>query len=113
MGNPSFAEVKEAVEKWIKDSEVGLTAENVTIDIVKSNQKGLFAVLSNGEHMASIVVREPEFAPYRFVAFEMIIIENGAYKMAHAWYDEENTSIEEIIRNLDASLKLVLEAPSS
>lgn len=53
-------------------------------------------------------VAEPDFAPYRFVSFEAVAIVNGVHDIVHAWYDEGGTAIEDIIKNLNNAIDVVL-----
>ena len=59
--------------------------------------------------MASIVVAEHDFAPYRFVSFEVAAIENGISTMPYSWYDECGSTIEKVIENLEKSVDIVFE----
>ena len=96
MGKPVFVKVKEVVTQWIKDNEEKFKSNNIVIEIVENNKERLYAILNFGEHMAAIVVAEPDFAPYRFVSFEVAAMENGISVMPYSWYDEEGNTIEEI-----------------
>jgi hypothetical protein len=64
-------------------------------------------VLNFGECVADIVVEEPYFAPYRFVSFQALAMEDETLKTVHFWYDEEGTTVEEIIKNLDNAIDVV------
>lgn len=109
MDNPSFVKVKEVVTQWIKDNEEKFKSENIVIEIVENNMERLYVILNFGECMAAIVVAEPDFAPYRFISFEVAAVENGISTMPYSWYDEEGNTIEEIIRNLDKAVDFALE----
>jgi hypothetical protein len=74
------------------------------IEPIKDTEDCLFVILNFGECMASIVVAEPDFAPYRFVSFEAVAIVNGIHEIVHAWYDGESTAIEDIIKNLNNAI---------
>jgi hypothetical protein len=107
MDNPSFVKVKEIVTQWIKDKEDIL--KNVIIEIIENTDDRLYVILNFSECMAAIVVAEPDFAPYRFVSFEAGAIVNGNHNIVHAWYDEDGTTIDEVIKNLNNAIDVVLE----
>jgi len=113
MDNSSFVKVKEVVTQWIKDNEEEFESKNIVIEIVENNKERLYVILSFGECMAAIVVAEPDFAPYRFVSFEVAAMENGIPTMPYSWYDEEGNTIEEIIKNLDKAIDVALEYNNS
>ncbi len=109
MINPSFAKVKEAVIEWIKDEEKNFTCENIMIEPIDVSEDHLYVIFDFGECMAAIVVAEADFAPYRFISFEAAAVVNGIHELVRAWYDEEGTTIEEIIKNLSSAMDFVLD----
>ena len=109
MSNPLFVKVKECVAQWLKDNEDKFKSKNIMVEIVTNTEECLYLTLNFGGCMAAIVVAEPDFAPYRFVSFEAMRIVNGISDLLHFWYDEEGTTIEEIIENLDKAIEFVLE----
>lgn len=113
MDNSLFVKVKEVVTQWIKDNEEKFKSKNIVIEIVENNKERLYVILNFGECMAAIVVAEPDFAPYRFVSFEVAAMENGISTMPYSWYDEEGNTIEEIIKNLDKAIDVALEYNNS
>ena len=109
MDNSLFVKVKEAVTHWIKDNEENFKGKHIMIEIAENSKERLYAIFNFGEYMAAIVVAEPTFAPYRFVSFEVVAVENGTSTMPYSWYDNEDNTIEEIIRNLDKSIEIALK----
>ena len=107
MNNPLFVKVKDIVTQWVKDKEENF--KNVMFETIENTEDRLYVILYFGECMAAIVVAEPDFAPYRFVSFEAGAIVNDIHKIMHTWYDEEGTTIEQIIKNLNDAINVVLE----
>ena len=109
MNNLSFMRVKETISNWLKSNEK-LENNNVPVQMLINNESLLRAVLIFGECLAEIrVVEKPEFAPFRFVCFEMMGIEHGEISAVHTWYDDENTTLDDIIKSLDKAVDLALE----
>ncbi|EAC2412726.1 hypothetical protein AF435_14520 [Listeria monocytogenes] len=50
--------------------------------------------------MAEIVVENSNFAPYRFISFEVAAIIENQTAIIYSWYDNDNTSKQEIEDNL-------------
>jgi hypothetical protein len=113
MANSLFVKIKEAVTQWIKDDDEKFKSKNIILEIVENNKERLYVILNFGECMAAIVVAEPDFAPYRFVSFEAAAMKNDIMTMPYSWYDEEGNTIEEIIKNLDKAIDIVLEYSNS
>ena len=109
MNSASFAETKRVVVQWISTNKARLEKENITVEIIENNKERLYIILDFKECMAAITVAEPEFAPYRFVSFEAADIINGIPKIVHAWYDGEQTTSEDITKNLNETIYSVSE----
>ncbi len=109
MSNLSFVKVKETVSIWIENNAKLFQNKDVSIETIEDNEDLLYFVLNFRKSMAAIVVAKPDFAPYRFVSFEAVNIENDIHNMIHTWYDHENTTVEEIIKNLNNSIDIVLK----
>lgn len=109
MNSTLFVKVKEIITQWIKNEEESFKNKSILIEIIKNTEDCLYVILNFGKCMAAIVVAEPDFAPYRFVSFEAVDIVDGNHRMVHAWYDEEGDTIEDIIKNLNNAIDIVLE----
>lgn len=97
----TFQEVKTLVLKWLEKKQAYLTESDITTTILRDEINGLVVSLENTECMAEIVVEHPDFAPYRFISFEVAAIEENQAKIVYSWYDTTGTTDFEIIANLD------------
>jgi hypothetical protein len=109
MSNPLFVKVKEIVTQWMEENKESFKSKNIAIEIVKNTEECLYVILNLEECMAAIVVAEADFAPYRFVSFEAGNLVNGNYQVVYTWYDEEGTTIEEVIKCLNNAMDIFLE----
>lgn len=109
MDKSLFIIVKESVTQWLKDNKEKFKNKHIEIEIVDNTKEQLYIILNFGECMAAIVVAESDFAPYRFISFEVAAIENGIPIMLYSWYDKEGDRIEEITKNLDKGIGIALE----
>ena len=99
----TFTEVREIVAHWLKRNQ-GIFENNISVEVLRDNIDCLRFELNFGEILAEIIVEEPGFAPYRYVSFQAADIIDGVWKMVYTWYDEEETTAEEIVGNLDKAL---------
>jgi len=113
MDDVVFIKVKEAISQWIKDNEKKLAMHKIATEIVKNDKEGLFVILHFRKCMAAIVVSEPDHSPYHFVSFEAVAMKKGGQKMIHAWYDNDNITIGDIIIELEKAIDTVLEYDNS
>ncbi len=51
-----------------------------------------------------IVVEIPSFASYRFISFEIVTLEENRAKIVYTWYDDENSTQDDIEKNLKKSV---------
>lgn len=109
MKNPLFVEVRGAISKWLKDNNEKFKNKNILLEVLKDDENCLRVELNFGELLAEILVEEPDFAPYRYVSFQAVGIVNGVPDLMYFWYDEEKTSVEDIIENLTKAIDVVFE----
>jgi hypothetical protein len=107
VSSPTFTEAREAVARWLESSRGSLVDRGIVIGVVRDIDACLAVVLNFGECVADVVVEEPYFAPYRFVSFQALAMEDETLKTVHFWYDDEGTTVEEIIKNLDNAIDVV------
>ena len=113
MNRVSYFKVRKAVEQWLIDNKTMFKNNNILVEKVEKTYEQLFIILSFQKCLAAIVVAKDAFAPYRYVLFEMGDIVDGIHKMIYSWYDNENTTINEIVRSLDESIEFALNYNSS
>jgi hypothetical protein len=108
MNNLLFIEIKKGIFKWVMDSYEELGDRNISVEILMNENDCLRIELNFGEFLAEILVEKPDFAPYRYVYFQAVGIVNGVPELLYFWYDNDETTIEEIIENLENAIKVCL-----
>lgn len=58
--------------------------------------------------MAELRIDRPGWAPYRFVCFEVLPLQDGAALRDLSWYDEEGDTVERIISQLQTKFSAAL-----
>jgi hypothetical protein len=104
-----FYEVRQAVACWLNAKMPWLNAQGILLTVQKDEEKSLVVYFNFGECMASLVVTAGEYAPYRFVGFEAVTMMNVRAEVFFAWYDDENTSVAEVLVQLDKAIDYVYE----
>jgi hypothetical protein len=102
----SVVEVREEIYKWLKCSREKFEKNNISIEVLKDNDICLRVELNFGEILAEILVEEPDFAHYRYVFFQAMGMVNGVPNLVHFWCDNEESTIGEILNNLDTAIKI-------
>ncbi|MGG5342852.1 hypothetical protein [Enterococcus sp. AZ192] len=91
-----YQSVKLFIAKWIDENKENIEQKNISISVIRDEETGLVVSFENDEVMAELVVEQPDFAPYRFVSFEVAAIEDGRAKIVYSWYDNDTTTKQEI-----------------
>jgi len=109
MNTLLFVEVRKSIAQWVNNKSEELKNKNISIEILKNNDECLRIEFNFGEVLAEILVTEDDYSPWHFVFFQAGDIVDGVPKMIHDWYDNDKTTIEEIIENLDKSIDIVFK----
>lgn len=104
----TYQSVKSFVAKWIDKNKEDIKDKNISISILRDEETGLVVSFENEEVMAELVVEQPDFSPYRFVSFEVAAIEEDRAKIVYSWYDNDNTSQEEIGDSLQRGIDFII-----
>ena len=113
MNDSLFFKIKEAVTQWLQDNKLKFENRNIVIETVENNEECLYVIINFEECMAAIVVAIPDFAPYRYVSLEAVDIVNDMHKTVYAWYDDDETTIDDVIENLNRAINIVAEYSTS
>lgn len=95
-------EIKNKVLCIIEQKNREFVSSNIVIDILKNEESEFFAIFEKNNALAQIVIGEPDFSPYKFICFEILDIKSE--KIVHYWYDNEKTTIQEIIENIEKAI---------
>ena len=109
MSKPPFINVKEAVYKWLNHSDKRFRDNGIIPEILKNNEHCLRVEFVCGQQLADVIVEKSEFTFYRYVFFQFLDMLNEIPQLNYSWYDEDETSIKEIIENLDKAIGFVID----
>ncbi len=97
-------EIKKEIKSLIKRKNELFRLNNITVDIVTNTLLNYFVVFEKENYFAEIIIGKEEYAPYKFIYFDMIGGENPPPKTLYTWFDNEKTTIQDIIENIDKAL---------
>jgi len=76
--------IDDILKKKIKEFQL----KNIAIDIVKNNKNEYYLILEKEKYLASLIISEPIFAPYKNICFEVYRVSDE--KIILFYYDNEN-----------------------
>lgn len=105
--NISFETVKRAVCELVDEIEK-LYAKELTVERVKDLPEIYMAFIYLENCGAQVVVSKPEWAPYRYVYFEVISILDKTTQIVYTWCDCDKDDIDSIVKNLQKGVKYAI-----
>ena len=94
-----IAKLRETIMKILKNKRAKLKLNDILIDVVKDNEEEYYIILEKQKYLASIVIANPYYAPYKNVSFEIYRVDDA--KIIFSYYDNENTTFQENIEKID------------
>ena len=100
-----FLKIKKEVVKMIENKKEKLKENNIKIDIISDimNDEENFYILDfeSDKGAARLEITTPHFAPYYYACFNILRLNDDE---AYWWLDEENSTVSDILKNLEKSL---------
>ena len=100
-----FLEIKKEIIKMIENKKEKLKENNIKIDIILDiiNDEENFYILDfeSDKGAARLEITTPHFAPYYYACFNILWLNDDE---AYWWLDEENSTVSDILKNLEKSL---------
>ena len=93
-----IAKLRETIMKILKNKRAKLKLNDILIDVVKDNEEEYYIILEKQKYLASIVIANPYYAPYKNVSFEIYRVDDA--KIIFSYYDNENTTFHENIEKI-------------
>ena len=103
-----FQTVLQECRKWF-NSVSSQYDELLEISIEKYDSSCFIGNIDSHRYISQIIVSESGFKPYRYVEFTIYDLDKDVNQSPAFWYgDQDNSSVEDIIDNLNKGLSLVL-----
>ena len=95
-----FSLVLEVVKTLVSDIKESEMSKECKIDVVTDEEDGYRTILVFENCLGEIVVSQPDFAPYRYVKFEVLSSIDKEFKHVFLWYDCMEDTVETILFQL-------------
>ena len=96
-----FLEIKKEVVKMIENKKEKLKENNIKIDIMNDEENYYILDFENDKGIAQLEITTPHFAPYYYACFNILWLNDDE---PYWWLDEENSTVVDILKNLEKSL---------
>ena len=79
-------------------------------EVLRDDPDGLRIVWETGTHLAELIVNRGEYAPYRFVSFQILDLRRDTDQASvYSYFDREDSTMDEILTALDRGIELIKE----
>ena len=96
-----FLEIKKEVVKMIENKKEKLKENNIKIDIMNDEENYYILDFESDKRVARLEITTPHFAPYYYACFNILWLNDDE---PYWWLDEENSTVTDILKNLEKSL---------
>ena len=78
--------------------------------VLRDDPTGLRIIWETSTHLAELIVSRGEFAPYRFVSFQILdLLREPDQALVYSYFDSEDSTMDEILTALDRGIELIKE----
>ena len=79
-------------------------------EVLRDDPDGLRIIWETGTHLAELIVSQGEYAPYRFVSFQILdLLREPDQALVYSYFDSEDSTMDEILTALDRGIELIKE----
>lgn len=101
-------DILEVMHKWLNNVNKRYDAW-LNTEILEDTEIMFRVILESKNQLAELIVNEPEFAPYQFVSFQVLGIDNdGDPASEYCFYDDESCDILFILQKVDWLLEKLI-----
>lgn len=101
-------EVIDTIQIWIKTVQE-MYCDEINIEFCAERKDCLRYILESANYLAELVVEPEGFHPYRFVSFLALDKRKDTLQKPYFYYDEEDSSMENILENLNIGISYIME----
>ncbi len=79
-------------------------------EVLRDDPDGLRIIWETKTHLAELIVSRGEYAPYRFVSFQILnILREPDQALVYSYFDSVDSTMGEILTALDRGIELIKE----
>lgn len=101
-------EVTDAIKMWIRTVQEMYRSE-INVEFLTERKDYLRYIIESANYLAELVVEPEGFHPHRFVWFEALDKRKDSLQKPYVYFDEKDSSIENIIENLSKGISYMIE----
>lgn len=101
-------EVTDAIKMWIRTVQEMYRSE-INVEFLTEHKDYLRYIIESTNYLAELIVEPEGFHPHRFVLFEALDKRKDSLQKPYFYLDEKNSSIENIIENLNKGISYMIE----
>lgn len=101
-------EVTDAIKMWIRTVQEMYRSE-INVEFLTERKDYLRYIIESANYLAELVVEPEGFHPHRFVWFEALDKRKDSLQKPYVYFDEKDSSIENIIENLNKGISYMIE----
>lgn len=105
--NTLFDSIRKAVCTWVNDVEKKYSTK-LSIDRIKNKPDIFLVYIFLKECAAQVIVNDPEWAPYRYVGFEVFSILDKKAELVFTWYDSDKDDVDSVIQQLQSGIEYAM-----
>ena len=104
-----FCETMETIHKWFEEKQKEEYISKIKIEVVKDEADCFHVFFETLNCISELVVNESNFAPYRWVCFQVMSVKNSTNSSpVFSFYDNSLDTIEEIINQLNIGIETMI-----
>ncbi len=101
-------EVIETIKTWLKIVREKYRGQ-IDVEFLTECEDYLRCCIESRYYLAELVVEPEGFHPHRFVSFEALDKRKSHEQEPYFYYDDEDSSMEDILENLDKGMLYIVE----
>ena len=111
----TYENIRKSIHDWYQRELLQRAPESVRFEISKNQENVLIMDMTFDHCLAQLVVSEPDFAPYQFVALEAVTgdsqkaAQNGDCEQIYFFYDAIDMTEAEVMGELKRGLKFLMD----
>ena len=101
-------EVVDSIQMWIRTVQERYRGE-INVEFLMEHEDYLRYIIESTNYLAELVVEPEGFHPHRFVSFEALDKRKDSQQNPYFYFDEEDSSVENILENLTKGILYMIE----
>lgn len=103
-----LCEVIDTIQMWIRTVQE-MYSNEIDVEFLIEHEDCLRYVIESANYLAELVVEPEGFHPHRYVSFEALDKRKDLPQEPYFYFDEKDSSVENIIENLNKGISHIIE----